>query len=62
MESRVTNSNYDLSWIRIFTQEFEFPVLVDFGGVAIQVEAVIQGGEDAHDALSWYVISRQRAL
>jgi len=39
--SRSTNSTCDLGWTWIYTEEFEFLDLVDFGGVAFSVETVI---------------------
>jgi len=39
--SRGTNSQWDFGLIWIFTEEFEFLDLVDFGGVAISVKTVI---------------------
>ena len=39
--SRSTNSIWDFGLIWICTEEFEFLILVDFGGVAISVETVI---------------------
>jgi len=42
--SRSTDSTWDLGWTWIYTEEFEFLDLVDFGDVAFSVENVIFGG------------------
>jgi len=47
---RGAHSNSDSAWTRICTEEFEFLDLVDFGGVAFSVEAVICDVTHSHSS------------